>query len=123
MSQTSSSSAGRPESRPTRRQFGKVLAGAAVGALSAPAIVRGRNLNEKLNIAMIGSGGRGGYNLKQFADENIVVLCDVYEPAIERAAMEHSQARRVRDFRRVFDEANSFDAVVVSTTEHTHAFA
>jgi predicted dehydrogenase len=99
------------------------MAGAAVGALAAPAIVRGRNLNEKLNIAMIGSGGRGGYNLKQFAAENIVVLCDVYEPALERAARDHSQARQFKDFRRVYDVANSFDAVVVSTTEHTHAFA
>ena len=123
MSQTSSSSAGRPAFRPTRRAFVKTVAGAAFGAFAAPAIVRGRNLNEKLNIAMIGSGGRGAHNLKQFADENIVVLCDVNERALEKAAMEHSQARRFKDFRRVFDHANTFDAVVVSTTEHTHAFA
>ena len=125
MSQTSSSSApdGRPERRPTRRQFAQTVAGMAVGAIAAPAVVRGRNLNEKLNIAMIGTGRRGAYNLKQFASENIVVLCDVFEPAVESAAMEHSQARKYRDFRRVFDRANDFDAVVVSTTEHTHAFA
>src|SRR3954452_18991122 len=123
MSESTSSSAGRPESRPSRRQFVQTMAGAAVGAFAAPAIVRGRNLNEKLNIAMIGSGGRGAHNLKQFAAENIVVLCDVNELAIERAAQEHSQARRFADFRRVFDHANTFDAVVVSTTEHTHAFA
>src|SRR5258708_34026691 len=123
MSQPSSSSAGRPESRATRRQFAKTLAGMAVGAMAAPAIVRGRNLNEKLNIAMIGTGGRGAHNLKQFAAENIVVLCDVNEKAIDRAAMDYSQARRFSDFRRVFDQANAFDAVVVSTTEHTHAFA
>ena len=35
----------------------------------------------------------------------------------------HPQARRVRDFRKLFDNAREFDAVVVSTTEHTHAFA
>jgi predicted dehydrogenase len=123
MSETSSSPARRPASPPTRRQFAKAVAGAALGAVAAPAIVRGRNLNEKLNIAMIGSGGRGAHNLKQFAAENIVALCDVYEPAVEKAAQEHSQARRYRDFRRLFDQANGFDAVVVSTTEHTHAFA
>jgi len=123
MSQNASSPAGRPAFRPTRRQFAKTLAGVAAGAFAAPAVVRGRNLNEKLNIAMIGSGGRGAHNLKQFEAENIVVLCDVNELAIERAAMEHSQARKYRDFRRVFDQANAFDAVVVSTTEHTHAFA
>src|SRR5262249_53509755 len=33
------------------------------------------------------------------------------------------KARRCRDFRRLFDHAQEFDAVVVSTTEHTHAFA
>src|SRR5436305_7876070 len=116
MDHTSSSSAGRPAPRATRRQFARTVAGAAIGTLAAPAIVRGRNLNEKLNIAMIGSGGRGAHNLKQFAAENIVALCDVYEPAIDKAAMEHSQARRYRDFRRLYGQADSFDAVVVSTT-------
>ena len=48
---------------PTRRQFGLAVAGAAAGVFAAPAIVRGRNLNEKLNIAVIGVGGRGGSNL------------------------------------------------------------
>ncbi len=108
---------------PTRRQFGQAVASAALGTLFAPAIVRGRNLNEKLNIAMIGVGGRGAANLAGVASENIVALCDVYEPAIASAAERHSKARRYRDFRRLFDTARDFDAVVVSTTEHTHAFA
>ena len=109
--------------RPTRRQFGQVMVSTAVGAMAVPAIVRGRNLNEKLNIAMIGVGGRGADNLAGVASENIVALCDVYEPAIDRAAMNHPQARRYRDFRKLYDHAREFDAVVVSTTEHTHAFA
>ena len=108
---------------PNRRQFGRAVAGIAAGAFAAPAIVRGRNLNEKLNIACIGVGGRGGSNLQSVESENIVALCDVFEPAVERAARKHSDARKYRDFRRLFDQANSFDAVVVSTTEHTHAFA
>ena len=88
-----------------------------------PAIVRGRNLNEKLNIAMIGVGGRGAANLEEVASENIVALCDVCEPMIDRAAVHHPHARRYRDFRKLYDHAGDFDAVVVSTTEHTHAFA
>ena len=52
-----------------------------------------------------------------------MALCDVYEPAIDRAARHHPQARRCRDFRKLYDHASEFDAVVVSTTEHTHAFA
>ena len=105
--------------RPTRRRFLQTTA----GLLAAPAVLHGRNLNEKLRIAIIGAGGRGAANLREVRGEEIVVLCDVFEPAIDRAAREHPRARRVKDFRRVFDHANEFDAVVVSTTEHTHAFA
>ena len=112
-----------PERKSTRRQFGRRLAAASVAAFAAPAVVRGRNLNEKLNIAIIGSGGRGGANLQGVASENIVVLCDVYDAAVERAASRHPQAKKFRDFRKVYDHANDFDAVVVSTCEHTHAFA
>ena len=43
----------------TRREFTGEAIGLAAGTLGFPAIVRGRNLNEKLNIAMIGVGGRG----------------------------------------------------------------
>jgi predicted dehydrogenase len=119
MNDSSSSSA----FRPSRRQFGQALAGAAAGAFAAPAVVSGRNLNEKLNIALVGVGGRGAANLHGVSTETVVALCDVYEPAIERAAASHSQARKVRDFRRLYDHSNEFDAVVVSSTEHTHAFA
>jgi len=120
MSKTSFSS---PFGQPTRRQFVRGVACSAMGALAAPAIVRGRNLNEKLNIAMIGVGGRGAANLGGVAAENIVALCDVFEPAVDRAAVDHPRARRCRDFRKLYDHAREFDAVVVSTTEHTHAFA
>src|SRR5207237_8613211 len=90
MSDTASSTS---TGRSTRRQFGRAMAGAAAGAIAAPAIVRGRNLNDKLNIAMIGVGGRGGANLQGVASENIVALCDVSEPAIDRAARRYSEAR------------------------------
>ncbi len=70
---------------PTRRQFGLTVAGAAAGVFAAPAILRGRNLNEKLNIAVIGVGGRGASNLDGVSSENIVALCDVFEPALEQA--------------------------------------
>ena len=81
MSDTSSAAG---SAQPTRRQFGQAVAGAAAGVFAAPAIVRGRNLNEKLNIAVIGVGGRGGSNLRDVGSENIVALCDVSEPAIDQ---------------------------------------
>lgn len=107
-----------------RRQFLQqttLATGAAVFA--APAILRGQNLNSKLNIACIGVGGRGGANLSSVSSHNIVALCDVFEPSVDRAAMTFPKARKAVDFRKLFDHEKEFDAVVVSTCEHTHAFA
>ncbi len=112
-----------PASTLTRRQFtGAVTAGAA-GLLAVPAVVSGTNLNEKLNIAIIGAGGRGGANTGGVASENIVALCDVYEPRLEAAGQRFPDARKEVDFRKLFDRPQAFDAVVVSTCEHTHALA
>lgn len=113
---------GRPSSR---RRFLKsaALATATVAFASAPAIVRGRNLNEKLNIACVGVGGRGAGNLESVSGENIVALCDVNGDNLARQAERFPMARTYADFRKLFEDDKSFDAVVVSTCEHTHAFA
>src|SRR5690606_1487031 len=42
---------------------------------------------------------------------------------LERTAQQFPNARKEQDFRKIFDHEKEFDAVVVSTTEHTHAFA
>ena len=110
----------------SRRCFLKSsAAGIAAGAFltGAPAFLRGRDLNSKLNIACIGVGGRGGGNLGSVASENIVAVCDVNENNLNKAAVAHGKARKEMDFRRLFDHQKEFDAVVVSTCEHTHAFA
>ena len=105
-----------------RREFLGTTLAAGAASFAAPAILRARNLNEKLNIACVGVGGRGAGNMGAVAGENIVALCDVFQPAVDRAAMTLTKARRFIDFRRMFDHASEFDAVVVSTCEHTHAF-
>lgn len=109
--------------RPSRRTFIKST-GATVAALcaSGPAILRART-GDRLRIAMIGVGGRGAANLKGVASEQIVALCDVDRNALDKAALAWPDARKVSDFRRIYDRADDFDAVVVSTTEHTHALA
>lgn len=105
---------------PSRRSF---LASSAV-AVAAPGFLRARGANEKLNIAIIGCGGRGAANLGGVASENIVALCDVDATAVGRAAEKYPKAAKFSDFRQLFDKAaKTFDAVVVSTCEHTHAFA
>jgi hypothetical protein len=107
----------------TRRQFTRTLLAAACATGVAPAFLRGQNLNHKLNLAIIGAGGRGGGNLESVSAENIVALCDVNGKNLDKAAAKFPQARKYTDFRKVFDRAKDFDAVVVSTCEHTHAFA
>ena len=107
-----------------RRSFLKTsaLVGAAA-TISAPTILRGHNLNERLNIAMIGIGNRGQRNTGYFEKENIVALCDVNAEKLGIAAKFFPTARQATDFRRLFDHEKEFDAVVISTPEHTHAFA
>lgn len=107
----------------SRRTFLRGAALAATAAAGLPAIARGAGPNEKLNIAIIGAGGRGGGNLESVASENIVALCDVNGKALAAAAAKFPKARVIADFRKLYDFANEFDAVVVSTCEHTHAFA
>jgi len=108
----------------TRRKFLK-NSSLALGAmaLAAPAILRAKSPNDKLNIAVIGVGGRGAANLQGVSSENIVALCDVNQLHLDSAAQKFSNAKKYADYRRVFDDAKNFDAVVVSTPEHIHAFA
>src|SRR6185503_13284993 len=104
----------------TRRRF---LAATGTALAAAPAFLRGQNLNNKLNIAVIATGGRGGSNLASVSSENIVALCDVNARSLDAAAVKHPGAKKFADFRKLFERAQDFDAVVVSTCEHTHAFA
>src|SRR3954471_1915698 len=130
----------------TRREFvGRTLMTAGMIA-GAPAILRGQNLNNKLNIAFIACGGRANASLGELTiapgaagakarrpnaetpgaphpDENVTVLCDINQNALDSAAARYPKPKKVTDLRRVFDKPNDFDAVVVSTAEHTHAFA
>ncbi|HEY2953023.1 MAG TPA: Gfo/Idh/MocA family oxidoreductase [Verrucomicrobiae bacterium] len=114
----------RPGRTTTRRGFlrSTSLAGGAF-LLGAPALLRGKSPNEKLNIAIIGAGGRGASNTQSVNSETIVALCDVSENNLNKAAQKYPQARKYTDFRKLYDDAKDFDAVVVSTAEHTHAFA
>src|SRR5437762_11018409 len=98
-----------------RRQFLRTTTAAGTLLLGAPALLRGKELNEKLNIAIIGAGGRGEANTKSVSSENIVALCDVDESRLNKAALKYPGARKYVDFRRLYDDTKDIDAVVVST--------
>jgi len=104
----------------TRRTFLQTTSAAVLGF---PAILRAKGPNEKLNLAIIGCGGRGGANLGTMSTENIVALCDVNENNLAKAAEKYPGARRYADFRKLYEAERDIDAVVVSTPEHVHAFA
>jgi hypothetical protein len=108
-----------------RRRFLQSTAVSTASLFGVPGIVSSRSPNEKLNLVIIGCGGRGFGNMQGVMSENIVALCDVSEQSLNRAGERAPKARKFRDFRKLYDELkdSEFDAVVVSTTEHTHAFA
>jgi predicted dehydrogenase len=85
---------------------------------------RQQSPNERLNIAIIGAGGRGGSNLTAVArTENIVALCDVDDRRAARAYERFPRAERFSDFRQMLERVRNIDAVVVSTPDHQHAIA
>src|SRR5690349_8175195 len=93
----------------TRRQFTRALLTASATFSAAPVLLRGQNLNNKLSIAVVGTGGRGASNLESVSSENIVALCDVNAQALNSAAAKHPQARKATDFRKLFDDPKLFD--------------
>lgn len=111
----------------SRRSF--VGGAAAVGLFSiVPSHVlaaRARRApSEKINIACIGTGGRGKAQWEGCAGENIVALCDVDTSHGQEAKQRFPNARVYQDWRRMFDEmGDQIDAVTVSTPDHTHAVA
>lgn len=111
----------------TRREFikhttttGAVAAG--IGYLSSSAPAASKSPNEKLDIAIIGSGGRGGANINGVKSENIVALCDIDDRTLGKSKAKFPKATTFHDFRKLID-TQKCDAVVVSTTDMTHASA
>lgn len=105
----------------SRRSFLQQASVASAGILIAPTLMS-FSANSKLNIAVIGVGNRGNYNLRASAiGNNIVALCDTDDRMMAKAASAFPQAKTFSDFRVMFDQmANEIDAVVVATPDHTH---
>ena len=115
-----------PLSGLTRRQFICYSALAVGGtALAGCAVPRSRRLsaNDKLNIGVIGAGGKGAGDTDCCAGENIVALCDVDETIAASRRRKYPNARFYKDFRQMLDREKTLDAVVVSTPDHVHAAA
>lgn len=110
-----------------RRRFiteaGAVVAGA--GLLPAKSWARVAGANERIQIGVIGSGGRGRSVMRsfnQFASEvEFIHVCDVYEPNINAALkLSRSGAKTTMDYRALLDDKDVV-AILNATPDHWHA--
>jgi predicted dehydrogenase len=97
------------------------LAAAGLTILPSGIMAGTRSPNGKLNIAIIGVGGRGAANLDGVGGENIAALCDVDANHLAAAAKRFPNAKTYTDWRKCLEQKD-LDAVVCSTPDHVHAF-
>lgn len=113
----------------TRRQFLNTAAVTAGGLMIVPRHVVAASGStppaEKLNVAGIGVGGMGAGDINEVSKgNNIVALCDVDERRAGETFKKFPDAKRFKDFRKMFDAMEKqIDAVVVATPDHFHAVA
>jgi hypothetical protein len=110
----------------TRRQF-LGSAAATAGLLVLPRYVLGGQPgtsapSDRVNIAVVGIGGRGAENINDLRGQSIVALCDVDEKQGGKSFAANSSAKQYKDFRKMIDEMDkTIDAVLVATPDHAHA--
>lgn len=113
----------RTRSKVTRRRMLQSTLAAGAGLTILPSgVLAGTNApSNKLNIAMIGAWGRARAHFNAVQNENVVALCDVDENNLAKAAKKFPDAKHYVDWRKCLEQKD-IDAVVCSTTDHTHAF-
>jgi predicted dehydrogenase len=112
----------------TRRSFlagTTMLAGGSVVAAASSAQTRParRAGSEKLNVAVVGAGGRGADDMSDLnaAGVNFVALCDCDHRSAAESFHRYPNARQYADWRKMLDEEKQIDAVLVATPDHNHA--
>ncbi len=118
---------------PSNRRSFLITAGAAASAArsfaaSKAAASSGRVIgaNDRINVAVIGTGGRGFYVAREFAkvgegphNARIAMVCDVYQKRVTRGK-EAYKCDGTLDYREVLNKSD-IDAVIVATPDHWHA--
>ncbi|MFW6170946.1 MAG: Gfo/Idh/MocA family protein [Planctomycetota bacterium] len=106
-----------------RRAYLKAAATVTGLAIVPSGVARSYAANESVYVGIIGSGGRGGANMNGVskAGARITALCDVDRERLAGSAKRFPNANTYTDFRKLLDQENGLDAVVVSTPDHTHA--
>ncbi|MED6314053.1 MAG: Gfo/Idh/MocA family oxidoreductase [Verrucomicrobiota bacterium] len=114
-----------PSNELTRRKFLSRSSTALGASAFGPFILRGQNLNGKINLAAIGAGGKGSSDTDNSArcGANVVALCDVDLNTLRSRGQKYPGAALYQDFRKMLEKEKSIDAVTVSTPDHMHAVA
>jgi predicted dehydrogenase len=108
---------------PTSRRF-------FLGAATAAAASRVWGANDRVNVAIIGIGGRGTNHLNIYSrlpEARVAGLCDVDQAAREKAQATlvkntGEKAKEFEDMRQAFADSQ-IDAVSIATPNHWHALA
>ncbi len=107
-------------SKVSRRKFLLSASAVSAGAMFIPNLIS-CSPSKKINIAVIGVGGRGKANWSECLDENIVAMCDVDDERASEGYNAVPNAKRYKDYRKMLDEmGNEIDAVLVSIPDHSH---
>lgn len=108
-----------------RRDFVKSTAALGMGAWVAGGVSVKPSLsaNEEIRFACIGVGGKGASDSSDAGKHGkVVAMCDIDDLTLGKKKGEFGDAKTYNDFRKMFDEmGDKFDAVTVSTPDHTHA--
>ncbi len=104
----------------SRTKFIKSVSAAGIGAMIIPNFIS-CSPNSRLKFAVICVGGRGHASWSKLSAEDIVALCDVDDRMAQRGFKELPNAKRYKDFRKMFDEMHKeIDAVIIVTPDHSH---
>jgi predicted dehydrogenase len=106
-----------------RREFLRTCAFAGAAGLILPntRLFGADAPGNKLNIALIGSWGRGEAHFGGMKQENVVALCDVDEKHLAFGAERFPNAKKYVDWRKCIEQKD-IEAVICCTADHTHAF-
>lgn len=112
----------------TRRHFLQHTTTAAVAGAALAGARRSTAANDRLGVAVIGNGGRGGSHLSMWdrmaqEDKNveIVAVCDVYRPRAVRAAERYKVPKLYMDHRELLSDP-AVDIVSIATPDHHHGY-
>jgi len=113
----------------TRRELIQTTAMMTGAVLLTPEALARQSPNSTLGVAVIATGGMGGYAVDQALTERLVALCDIDEGALADAMKKVKERRpdlpepkTFFDYRKMLDACRKdIDVVLISTPDHNHA--